>query len=357
MCNSLFNVHLLRWWQWQCSGVYIINFTHYVFTHTHIESLRWMGHININWIEYLFEEEIVCVCALLFGVIFPFVFRLWFLFYSRVDGVLVKAFTFLSVFFLSFNSSTKTSIFQFQSPPSWLQTAVAATATTRAEAIAIDSYCALYIVFLCCEFFEWFCNHIAVVEGVFFGIGNSPENSESKSNSQKLSVKLFKIHTKTKISSCAVLFYSTYQHISFVFLAIAAVKRSTQNVRFIQLVVQIAIIRLLIWFLMITKKSVCVCVFYSPIFSIGRTWCKYLLKIGRTFTKIFRSFTLFPPRAVWLKCYKDCFRSTPLYCYRRARHHRSTTSNLQARAIAHSIPAFIIFLGSVPTVPNFRYFY
>lgn len=126
---------------------------------------------------------------------------------------------------------------------------------------------------------------------------------------------------------------------------ILAVKRSTQNVRFIQLVVQIAIIRLLIWFLMITKKSVCVCVFYSPKFSIGRTWCKYLLKIGRTFTKNFRSFTLFPPRAVWLKCYKDCFRSTSLYCYRRARRHRSTTSNLQARAIAHSIPAFIIIFG------------
>lgn len=120
------------------------------------------------------------------------------------------------LFFLSFNSSTKTSIFQFQSPPSWLQIAVAATATTRAEAVAIDSYCALYIVFLCCEFFEWFCNHIVVVEGVFLA-SEIPLRTLNRNQILKIyQWNCLKYTQKTtKISSCAVLFYYTYRHISF----------------------------------------------------------------------------------------------------------------------------------------------
>lgn len=93
------------------------------------------------------------------------------------------------------------------------------------------------------------------------------------------------------------------------------------------------------------RAYVCVCV--------GRTWCKYLHKIGHTFT-IIRAALSAPHAAAWLKCYSDCFRSTSSHCYRSRRHrHRSTAGNLQARAIAHSIPAFVqFFFGSVPTVSN-----
>lgn len=267
-------------------------------------------------------------------------------------------------FFSSFNSSTTTSIFQFQSPLAWLQL----VPVTTTEAVAISSCCVLcivrsYFVNVSGDFLIISSQSKAFFSLFYFGIGNSHENSNSKSNSQKLSVNLFEVHKNNNILCCAVRFaivyhYFNVQHISICFIfsaiAVAAVKRSTQNVRFIQLVVQITIIRLLSLVFNDYKKNVRV--FINTQYShIGRTWCKYLHKIGHTFTERFCSL---PSRVAWLRRHKDCFRSTSLYCYRRRHHHRSTAVNLQARAIAHT--AFQhsdIFLGSVPTVSNFRCFF